>query len=107
MILFERQLKEHRRKIKKNTAQTPRKKPFEKNEWYHPLYASLVDISIRQNNKKHKFWYYTDQLEYIEGLVKSVSENAEFKLETRKNKIVSFMVVDTVNNSVRFTGFFI
>ena len=107
VVLFERQLKEHRQKIKKRTAKTPRKKPFKEIEWYSPLYFSLVDISIRQNNKKQKFWYDIEQLGQIENLVKSASKNAELKLETKGNKIISFTVVDTLNNSVRFTGLFI
>ena len=106
VVLFERQLKEHRQKIKKRTAKTPRKKPFKEIEWYSPLYFSLVDISIRQNNKKQKFWYDKDQLEQIEKIVNYVSQNAELTLETRGNKIVSFTVIDTLNNSVRFTGYF-
>ena len=105
--LFEHQLKELRRNIEKNTVKTPRKKPFKKTEWYCPLYMALVDISVRRNNKKHKFWYSIDQLAQIESLVKSASENAELKLEARGNKTVSFTVVDTLNNSLRFTGFFI
>ena len=107
VVLFERQLKEHRQKIKKRTAKIPRKKPFKEIEWYSPLYFSLVDISIRQNNKKQKFWYDIEQLGQIENLVKSASKNAELKLETKGNKIISFTVVDTLNNSVRFTGLFI
>ena len=106
-VLFERQLNEHRRKIEKNTSKTPPLKKFKEIEWYSPLYFSLVDISIRQNNKKHKFWYDKEQLGQIENLVKSASKNAELKLETKGNKIISFTVVDTLNNSVRFTGFFI
>ena len=76
-------------------------------KWTYELYSSLVDISVRQNNKKLKFWYDKDQLEHIEGLVKSVSENAELKLETKENKLVSFKVVDTLNQRVIFTGLFI
>ena len=68
---------------------------------------TLVDISVRKNNKKLKFWYNTDQLEQIENLVKSASENAELKLETKDKKIVSFIVVDTLNKHVVFTGLFI
>ena len=107
VVLFERQLKEHRRKIEKNTSKTPPSKAFKEIEWYSPLYFSLVDISIRQNNKKQKFWYDKEQLGQIENLVKSASKNAELKLETKGNKIISFTVVDTLNNSVRFTGLFI
>ena len=107
VVLFERQLKEHRRKIERNTSKTPPSKAFKKIEWYSPLYMSLVDISVRQNNKKHKFWYDKEQLGQIENLVKSASKNAELKLETKGNKIISFTVVDTLNNSVRFTGLFI
>ncbi|MBE6645237.1 MAG: hypothetical protein E7612_07685 [Ruminococcaceae bacterium] len=105
--LFEHQLKEHRRKYARNTAKTPRKKPFKKTAWYHPLYVSLIGISVRQNNKKLKFWYNKNQLEQIETLVKSASPNAELRLETKGNAIISFTVVDTLNNSVRFKGLFI
>ena len=81
--------------------------PFENLNRKYELYSALVDISVRQNNKKHKFWYDIDQLEQIEKIVKSASENAELKLETKGNKTVSFTVVDTLNNSVRFTGYFL
>ena len=80
--------------------------PYENNKWKFELYSSLVDISVRKNNKKHKFWYNVDQLEQIENLVKSASENAELKLETKGNTLVSFTVIDTLNDSVRFTGYF-
>ena len=80
---------------------------LEKDKWGYKLYTALVDISVRRNNKKLKFWYNIDQLEQIENLVESASENAELKLETKGNKIVSFTVVDTVNNRVRFTGLFL
>ena len=106
VVLFERQLNEHRRKIERDTAKTPRQKLLKKIKWYHPLYMSLVDIAVRKNNKKLKFWYYKEQIEEIENLVKSASEKAELKLETRGNKLVSFTVIDTLNNSVRFTGLF-
>ena len=80
---------------------------FENHKWTFELYTSLVDIAVRKNNKKLKFWYDKDQLEQIENLVQSASENAELKLETKGNKIVSFMVIDMLNNSVRFTGYFL
>lgn len=104
--LFEHQLKEHRKKNDKNTTKTPHKKPFKKNEWHYPLYMTLVDISVRKNHKKQKFWYNKDQLEQIESLVKAASENAELKLITKENKTVSFTVVDKTNNSVIFKGLF-
>ena len=78
--------------------------PFEKDKWKYELYTSLEDISVRQNNKKLKFWYDIEQLEQIENLVKSASENAELKFETRGKKIVSFSVIDTSNNRVVFRG---
>ncbi len=81
--------------------------PFEKNKWIYALNASLVDVSIRQNNKKHKFWYDLEQLEQIENLVRSASDNAELKLVTKGNKLVSFTVIDTLSNRVVFTGLFI
>ena len=80
--------------------------PFEKINWEYELYSALVDISVRQNNKKHSFWYDTDQLEQIENLVKSASKNAELKLETKGNKTVYFTVVDKTDNSVIFKGLF-
>lgn len=106
VALFERQLKEHRRKIKRNSAKTPRPKPLKKTAWCSSLYTSLIDISIRQNNKKHTFWYDADQLEQIENLVKAASENAELKLETKRNKLVSFKVIDTLYDRVVFKGLF-
>ena len=81
--------------------------PLENHKWTYELYSSLVDISVRQNNKKLKFWYDKNQLEQIESLVKSASENAELKLETKGNKLVSFKVVDILNQRVIFTGLFI
>ena len=66
----------------------------------------VIMIVTHVNSKKHKFWYNIDQLEQIENLVKAASENAELKLETNGDKIVSFTVVDKLNNSVRFTGLF-
>ena len=81
--------------------------PLENVKWIYELYSVLVDISVRQNNKKLKYWYNIDQFEQIEDLVKSASENAELKLETKGNKLVSFKVVDTLNQRVVFTGLFI
>ena len=71
------------------------------------MYMALIDISVRQNNKKLKFWYGKEQLEQIKNLVNSASENAELKFETRGNKLVSFKVVDTLNHHVMFTGLFV
>lgn len=107
VIIFERQLKAHRQKTERSTAKTPSREPFKETQWYTPLYTALVDMSVRQNNKKHRFWYSREQLEQIECLVKSASENAELKLEGKNNKLVSFKVVDTLNNSIRFRGYFI
>ena len=81
--------------------------PFENYKWRSALHTSLADIAVRKNNKKYKFWYNKNQLEQIENLVKSVYENAELKLETKGNKLVSFKVVDTLNQRVVFTGLFI
>lgn len=82
-------------------------KVFKKTEWHYPLYKSLIRISVRQNNKKSKFWYHTDQLERIEHLVTSSSQNAEMRLKRKKNRTVSFTVLDTLNNHELFTGFFV
>ena len=81
--------------------------PLENNKWTFKIYTSLIDIAVRKNNKKLKYWYDKDQLEQIESLVRSASKNAELKLETNGNKIISFTVIDTLNNSVVFTGYFI
>ena len=81
--------------------------PFENFNRKYELYSALVDISVRQNNKKHKFWYDIDQLEQIEKIVKTATENAELKLETKGKKTFSFTVVDTLNNSEIFTGYFL
>lgn len=81
--------------------------PLGNHKWTYELYSALVDISVHQNNKKLKYWYNIDQFEQIEDLVKSASENAELKLETKGNKLVSFKVVDTLNQRVVFTGLFI
>lgn len=81
--------------------------PLEMNKWRSDLYTSLIDISVRQNNKKLKYWFDTDQLEQIENLVKSASENAELKLTTKRDRLVSFTVMDTSNARKVFTGLFI
>ena len=81
--------------------------PLKNHKWTYELYSSLVDIAVRRNNKKLKFWYDKGQLEQIESVVKSASENAELKLETKGNKLVLFKVVDTLNQRVIFTGLFI
>ena len=107
LALFERQPKERRRKIKRNTIKFLCKKVDKNRERYYPLYVSLVNISVRKNNKKHKCWYNEDQIEQIEDLVKTAFANAELQFETKENRLVSFTVVDTMNNRVVFTGYFI
>ena len=107
VVLFERQIKEHRRKLERTKKTESPYKPFKKTEWYYPLYTSLVDISLRRNNKKHRFWYDAAQLNEIEDLVYSATENAELKLERKGNKLASFNVIDTLNDHVMFTGSFI
>ncbi len=80
---------------------------LENHKWTYELYSALADIAVRKNNKKLKFCYNKDQLEQIEGLVKSASENAELKIETKGTKLISFKVFDTLNQRVIFTGLFI
>ena len=80
--------------------------PYENLKWKHELYTSLVNISVRKNNKKLKYWYDADQLEQIENLIKSASPNAELQSERERNKIHSFTVMDKLNNHAVFTGFF-
>ncbi len=81
--------------------------PYENEKWRFVLYTSLVDISVRRNNKKHKFWYKSDQLKEIQDLVHSAAENVEFKLERNGDRLISFEVIDTLNDRVVFTGFFL
>ena len=81
--------------------------PLEQDRWRYELYNALVGMAVRKNNKKLKFWYSTDQLDRIEDLVKSASDHAELKLETRDNKLVSFRVVDMSNGRVIFTGWLV
>jgi hypothetical protein len=69
--------------------------------------VSLEDIAARKNKKKLEFGYDKDQLEQIEKLVKAASKDAELRLETKENKLVSFTVIDTFDNKVIFTGSFI
>lgn len=75
-------------------------------KWRFELSKLLVHISVRKSHKGDKFWYDIDQLEQIEKMVKSASQNAELKLEKKDNKTVSFTVVDKTNNSVIFNGLF-
>lgn len=81
--------------------------PLEQDRWRYELYNALVGMAVRKNKKKLKFWYSTDQLDQIEELVKSASDHAELKLETRGNKLVSFQVVDMSNGRVIFTGWLV
>ena len=76
-------------------------------KWKYKLYISLIDISVRRNNKKHKFWYGIDQIDEIEALVCSAGENAELHFKRTGRKLVSFEVIDTLNDRVVFTGLFI
>lgn len=81
--------------------------PLEKDKWSGELYTALAELSVRENRKKLKFLYNKNQLEEIESLVKSASPNAELRLEIKGNRAVSFTVVDTSSNRVRFRGSFI
>lgn len=76
-------------------------------EWTYELYSALANIAVRKNNKKFKFWYKREQIEQIENIVKNASKNAEIRFETKGNKIISFTVIDVLNNSVQFTGYFV
>lgn len=96
------------RKVNKMTGRKEKPvKKLENIEWYFPLYDSLAELAIRQNPKKHKFWYDKGQLEQIGDAVRAASENAELRLDYRGDRLVSFTVVDTLNNLVRFTGHFV
>ena len=89
------------------TAERARIERVEKEDWVSELYSSLIDISVRQNNKKLKYLFDTDQLEQIENLVKAASENAELKLTTKRDRLISFTVMDTSNARKVFKGLFI
>ena len=115
VLIFECKIRRHRAALERRTKKTPSPykqslyKPIKLSKWHYPypLWMSLVDIAVRKNNKKLKFWYENDQLEQIENLVKTASKNAELKIETANSKPVSFTVVDTLDDSVCFTGYFI
>ena len=81
--------------------------PLENHKWTYELYSALADIAVLKNNKKFKFWYKREQIEQIENIVKNASKNAEIRFETKENKIISFTVIDVLNNSVQFTGYFV
>ena len=81
--------------------------PLERDQWKYELYNALVDLAVRKNKKKLKFWYSTDQLDQIEELVKSASDHTELKFETHGSKLVRFFVVDTADGRVVFTGWFV
>ena len=81
--------------------------PWENDRWKYELYTSLTNISVRRNNKKHKFWYKSGQLKEIENLIYSANKNTELKFERNGNRLLSFEVIDTLNERVIFKGFFI
>ena len=103
---FERQLKEKEQKRKWGHPNHPPPKKLKKTKWYEPLYFALIDLSVRQNNKKLKYWYDVDQLPQIEDLVRGASEHAEVRTYAKNGKLVSFEVVDTLNEHVVFRGLF-
>ena len=70
--------------------------PYENEKWRYVLYTSLVDISVRRNNKKHKFWYKTDQLNEIQDLVHSAAETPQNDM---KKEYMSFDLTNTITQS--------
>ncbi len=108
LILFEHQPNEHRRKIKRTRKnKQPHPERLKKTKWHYPLYKALIDISARRNNKKRKYWYKTAQLKEIEVLVSVADKCAELKLNEKNDKLVSFTIIDTLNDYVVFEGLFI
>ncbi len=75
--------------------------------WRFPLYISLKELCVRSNEKKRKYWYNTDQLDEIEAMVSSASDNAKINVERKSDRLISFTVVDVRNGNIVFTGFFI
>jgi hypothetical protein len=118
VAVFNHKLKKHRESLERRTKKTPPlykqspynrsiKKLIKRAEWHSRLWVSLEDIAARKNKKKLNFGYDKDQLEQIEKLVKAASKDAELRLETKENKLVSFTVIDTFDNKVIFTGEFL
>ena len=103
IALFEHRLHTLRREEKK--ASTAKK--LKRTEWYFPLYSSLIELSVRRNKKKHKFWYEITQLGEIETLARAASGHAEVRVTQDGDKPVSFTVVDTLNDRGMFTGYFL
>lgn len=83
------------------------KKKLKTSKWRYQLYTELVDISVRRNNKKQKFWYKFAQIKEIEDLVSAANEHADLKIESKGNKYVTFTVIDTVEDHIVFEGLFI
>lgn len=104
ILLCVNEYKVHKREKKKRT--TPLAKPFVKNEWHSPLYFALIDISVRRNEKKLKFWYSRDQLDKIDAMVKEACENAELLVERKGDRPISFAVNDKLNDRIVFRGYF-
>lgn len=103
LALAEHRVNQLRRKNKKNVSF----KKLKKMEEFHALYGSLVSFAVRRSKKKHKFWYDAFQVQEIERIINAATEYAELKLEKRGDKLVSFEVIDTLNDRVCFRGFFI
>lgn len=80
--------------------------PLANDTWKYELHTSLVNMAVRQNRKKLKFWFDRDQLGQIERLVKAASENAAVVLERKGDRLISFTVMDTRSRRVVFTGVF-
>jgi len=77
-----------------------------KSEWRYELYSCLIDISVKQNKKKHKFWFDKTQLNEIENKV-SLYKDSKLILNRIDDKLTSFKVIDVSDNHIVFTGHFI
>ena len=80
--------------------------PLADDTWKYELHTSLVNMAVRQNRKKLKFWFDRDQLGQIERMVKVASENAAVVLERKGDRLISFTVMDARSRRVVFTGVF-
>ena len=80
---------------------------LENHKWTYELYSSLVDISVRRNNKKLKFWYKVEQLDEIKNLTKKADGDYKVVVVRKSEKPISFSVVDTTDEREVFKGMFI
>lgn len=93
-------------RIKRIRQKTKEKYKYLFGGWRFSLYIALKDLCVRSNAKKSKSWFNTDQLPKIEAMVSAASDNARLNVEKRGDKLISFTVIDSLNDCIVFNGDF-